>query len=254
MATILRHLTVVIPFRRGSQRFADKAFCEVLGKTLIEHAVENARTISDRPPVLTAPQADLDFLKERITIEGVALVASSESCACATERLVEIAPRLPGDDLLLSLPIDEPAIKSEEIVKAIKNTRHTIDAQHALTFYCDFFTEADYRSPLSAKVVIDQQDKLLYMSRTVIPSTKSGSVDPAALKKNVGAFVFSRHFLARLAELKSQATSLDIVEGLEQLRWLELGLAVRCEKIAHVGFGVDVPEQVALLEERMRCR
>lgn len=74
---------------------------------------------------------------------------------------------------------------------------------------------------------------------------------PTDLKKNVGAFLFERGFLERLRQERSAVTTLDAREGLEQLRWLELGLRVRCLPIQHVGFGVDVPDQLAALERRV---
>jgi CMP-2-keto-3-deoxyoctulosonic acid synthetase len=89
------------------------------------------------------------------------------------------------------------------------------------------------------------------MSRSLIPVSKAGEARLDALSKHVGVFVFGRPALDRLWERRGVATRFAALEGLEQLRWLELGLTLTARRIRHVGFGIDSPEQVALLEKRM---
>lgn len=252
--------TVVVPFRLGSRRFPRKALCRFRsrsapeGKTLIEHALASVSALAPGQIVLTGPAADLEEVGREVDLGALDLLIqpSSESCQSATERLVEIVSGLEGEHFL-SWPVDEPAIDPVEIRQAI-DARPVFDGVGAMTFYCDFFAPEDYLSPLSAKVVLDRDGGLLYISRAPIPVGKDGSVAAAALKKNVGVFVFKRSFLEQLAAHSADETFLDRHEGLEQLRWLELGLGVRCIKIRHIGFGIDVPEQVAALEERAGWR
>lgn len=247
---------VVIPFRLGSERFPRKALCQFRGKTLVEHGLHNGRALADllglSQLVLTGPAEDLEQVQQTVDLEpyGALALPSASNCRCATDRLVELHPRLAGD-LLVSLPIDEPTIEMHEIQRAL-GAPDIFDGVGAVTFYCDFFAPEDYHSPLSAKVVLDRRGRLLYLSRGLIPAAKNGTIDPSALKKNVGAFVFTRAFLEELAASSAVPTTLDRHEGLEQLRWLELGLAVRCLEIRHIGFGIDVPAQLETLERRTR--
>ena len=41
-----------------------------------------------------------------------------------------------------------------------------------------------------------------------------------------------------------------MIEGLEELRLIELGFRVKMHEILHDGFGVDIPEQISILESR----
>ena len=91
------------------------------------------------------------------------------------------------------------------------------------------------------------------MSRSVIPIAKNGNILLNNLKKNVGIFFFRRNFLDELKSHKNTKTYLDELEGLEQLRWLELGFKIKTVKIKHYGFGIDIPEQLNILEERALC-
>ena len=130
---------------------------------------------------------------------------------------------------------------------AIKSNREL------LTLYCEFFCKEDAISKLSAKIVTNNNDEILYMSRSVIPITKNGIIDIKRLKKNVGVFYFRREFLDKLSSYGHRKTELDGFEGLEQLRWLELGFSIKVYRITHYGFGIDVPEQVEQLEKRIQC-
>lgn len=248
---VLDSTTVVIPFRLGSSRFPRKALCRFRGRTLIEHALAHATSLCARRVVITGPAADLDQVGREVDLGAFDAqpLPSSGACRCATERVVELFPGLDGE-YFLTLPVDEPAVDPAEIRRALTD-RSALSEVGAVTFYCDFFAPGDYESPLSAKMVLDRERRLLYISRAVIPVGKDGSVVPGALKKNVGLFLFKRWFLEHLGARASVETSLDRQEGLEQLRWLELGLQVRCLKIHHIGFGIDVPAQVAALEERL---
>lgn len=249
---LLEATTVVVPFRLASARFPGKALARFQGRTLLEHALSLGAALSTAELVLTAPAEDLATVEAALDLSRwrVARIPSRLECRCATDRLLEIQDRLPGDRFL-SLPVDEPALDARALRRALAGATA---AAGATTFYCPFHARQDYLSPLSAKLVLDREGRLLYMSRAVIPVAKDGSVEEAALKKNVGVFLFERSYLERLRALSSLPTRLDRHEGLEQLRWLELGLPLHCQPIEHIGFGVDVPEQLALLEERVRCR
>jgi CMP-2-keto-3-deoxyoctulosonic acid synthetase len=247
------NVTIIVPFRLGSDRFPNKALSLFRGKTLVEHAIDNAALFSPRRIVLTAPREDLEVLGREIEIDPEMVISrpTPHTCASATERVVLLYREFDGD-LFLSLPIDEPAIMPSQICDAITDI-DAFDGAGVITFYCDFFAKEDYLSSLSAKIVTDRRGMMLYMSRGIIPARKDGSVDQGALKKNVGASLFRRAFLEKLESETDTPTTLDRHEGLEQLRWLELGLPIKCFKVRHIGFGIDVPEQILMLEERLRC-
>jgi len=250
-------VTVVVPFRLASERFPNKALCRFRGKTLVEHAVDNGAALSPRRVVLAAPAEDLETVGKELDFEllgrnvgcGLELRPTSVSCQSSHERVLELY-RDYESGLFLTLPIDEPVIRPSELRAAVSGFE-AFDGAGVITFYCDFYAEEDYLSPLSAKVVVDRRGMMLYMSRGIIPVRKDGSVDPAKLKKNVGAYLFKRSFLDELAARVDEPTLLDRHEGCEQLRWIELGFAVKFLKIEHLGVGIDVADQLAVLEERV---
>lgn len=243
----------IVPFRLLSQRFPNKPLCSIFGKTMIENALDIADSIRQGVTILTAPEEDHEKVVDKVPALKKRLytyLGTGKTCRSATERVLELYKQLDGD-MFISIPMDEPALDPGQIDKYIEYvTKNNIDV---LTLYCEFFCIEDAVSKLSAKIVTNNMDEILYMSRSVIPIAKNGTIEIKKLKKNVGVFYFSRGFLDKLKSFHDIETELDKLEGLEQLRWLELGFTIKACKVIHYGFGIDVPEQVEQLEKRIEC-
>jgi 3-deoxy-manno-octulosonate cytidylyltransferase (CMP-KDO synthetase) len=67
--------------------------------------------------------------------------------------------------------------------------------------------------------------------------------------RHVGIYVFRRASLLRFSELPT--TPLEASEGLEQLRALEHGMVIRVVETAQLTVGVDVPEDVKIVEKAL---
>ncbi|MBN2439815.1 MAG: hypothetical protein JXJ04_00660 [Spirochaetales bacterium] len=243
----------IVPFRLQSERFPNKALCRIFGKTLIENILDIVNAVEEGETILTSPEEDYHEVLDKLPglqSKKFSFIPTSTSCKSATERVLELYPQLEGE-LFISIPMDEPALIPSQLERGLEySIKNNVDL---LTLYCDFFCEEDALSGLSAKIVTDNQSRILYMSRSVIPIQKNGTINMSMLKKNVGVFYFKRSFLEDLSSAGSIKTELDTYEGLEQLRWLELGFKIDVCKVVHYGFGIDVHEQVAQLEKRITC-
>ena len=90
---------------------------------------------------------------------------------------------------------------------------------------------------------------MLYNSRAVVPATKDGKLRPLEdYLKHVGIFVIPNDVFVRYGNLWSYTPD---VESLEQNRFLSAGIDVRLSYVKHIGFGIDVPEQIEALEDRL---
>ena len=68
--------------------------------------------------------------------------------------------------------------------------------------------------------------------------------------KHLGLYAFRREALLDFPTLP--VGELERVEQLEQLRWLENGYKIRVSETPHDSVSVDVPEDVARVEQLMR--
>ena len=123
------------------------------------------------------------------------------------------------------------------------------------TFYTKFFNEEDLKSILSCKIIIDNDGCMLYNSRSIIPISKDGTLyDLTVYNKHLGLFMFSKNFLRSFGEYvwSNYKSEIADIEGLEQNRFVDMGIKVKMIEINHIGFGIDQKFQIKLLEERIK--
>ncbi|EYU44936.1 hypothetical protein MIMGU_mgv1a0108732mg, partial [Erythranthe guttata] len=111
----------------------------------------------------------------------------------------------------------------------------------------------DALDPNRVKCVVDNHGYAIYFSRGLIPFNKSGTVNPRfPYLLHLGIQSYDSKFLKIYPELPP--TPLQLEEDLEQLKVLENGYKMKVIKVDHEAHGVDVPEDVAKIEQYMRER
>ena len=233
-------MKLIIPYRLKSSRFPNKYISNFFGKSLIEHSIKLCQGLGD--VIVTAPKED--YVKEVSDLHSeykFDFIPTSLDCKSGTDRVIELSKKF-VDDYYVMIPADEPLIDRYELEKVLSSELDDFNL-----CYCDFYCEEDCTSNLSAKIVSTYDDYLLYQSRMVIPTKKDGTFDYTDCKKCVGIKIFSYWGLRKLCDTE---TKLDKIESLEELKVIELGHRVKLHKIKHIGFGIDIPEQVGLLEDR----
>ncbi len=233
-------MKLVIPYRLESKRFPNKYLVDFLGESLIGHSIRLCQGLGDI--IVTAPQEDyVEKVRDLHSKYNFSFIPTSLDCQSGTDRVIEISKKI-VDDYYVLIPADEPLIEHNELKRVLSSELYNFNL-----CYCDFYCEEDCSSSLSAKIVSTHDDYLLYQSRNVIPIQKNGDFDFKSCKKCVGIKIFS---YKGIQSLYGKKTCLDKVEGLEELKYVELGFKVKLHKIKHIGFGIDIPSQVKLLESR----
>jgi 3-deoxy-manno-octulosonate cytidylyltransferase (CMP-KDO synthetase) len=241
----MRHKVVgVIPARFASTRFPGKPLAAILNKSLIQRTYENAKkaTCLDKLVVATDHQGIFDHVREF----GGDVVMTAADLPTGTDRLASLIRNNPeyDSDLIVNIQGDEPCLDPhiiEETVKALAQ-----DKEAVMSTACSKISrgpEAESRSIV--KCVVDQSNRALYFSRSLIP------FGGASFLRHIGLYVYRKDFLLHYAELPS--TPLQKAEDLEQLKVLENGYIIRVALVEGVSIGVDVPEDIQKVEEIL-CR
>jgi 3-deoxy-manno-octulosonate cytidylyltransferase (CMP-KDO synthetase) len=119
---------------------------------------------------------------------------------------------------------------------------------------------ADVLSPDVVKIVVDENDRAVYFSRSPVPYPRDavrqhGSLQQALenevsvlarFRKHTGLYVYRRGVLLDMAHWPQ--TELERAESLEQLRALEHGVKIKAIKASTSSIGVDTVEDL----ERVR--
>jgi 3-deoxy-manno-octulosonate cytidylyltransferase (CMP-KDO synthetase) len=226
---------VVIPARYQSSRFPGKPLVDICGKPMIQHVWEKCCIAVDASQVYVA--TDSDKIAQCVSEFGGQVVMTSSTCLTGTDRLAEANETL-NCDFLVNVQGDEPVIDPENITKVIESYLQTNQITNA---YSRILTEEEFRSRTIPKTVVSKSGKLLYMSRSPIPLTKKGEFQIAY--KQVCVYAFGRRDLEFFSSMQEK-TTLEQVEDIEILRFLESDIPVRMVEVPSGTLAVDVPEDV----------
>ena len=257
----------IIPARHHSVRLPGKLLASLAGRPMIQHVVECCLRVDGVRRVVVAT--------DHVEIAAAAQAAGADTCLTpsdlpsGTDRVAAAAQDYPSE-IILNVQGDEPLLDPGELGRALS-------AFHSDG--CDFGT---LRSPLResrdlwdanvVKVVTDCEGRALYFTRGPAPFPKAewigagagrpeaGAIGvggrivfanapelPGPYAVHVGVYFYRRAGLVRWARL--EPSTLERVEGLEQLRLLEAGEVIRTYEVVASHPGVNTKEDL----ERVRA-
>jgi 3-deoxy-manno-octulosonate cytidylyltransferase (CMP-KDO synthetase) len=235
-------VNIFIPARYHSSRFEGKPLADILGKSMIERVYEQASKVPSVSQV-TVLTDDLRILNEVMEFGGNCLM-TYEDHASGTDRILEVLKKNGFEGIIINLQGDEPLIDPLLIESLIRefNLADTeiVTACNRITHSEDLF---DYNV---VKVVRSTANHALYFSRNVIPAFKELPyrewIFNTTYYRHIGVYAFRSDVLQKISSLPF--SKLEKAENLEQLRWMEAGIKIKCIETEYESIGVDVPDDV----------
>ena len=244
----------IIPARYASTRFPGKPLAILGGKTVIRRVWEQVSRVIDDVAVAT----DDRRIAEAVEAFGGRAVITSPDHRSGTDRCYEAYCLIGREyDVVVNVQGDEPFISPSQIraLTACFDDESTDIATLVKPFAPSDGIEA-LENPNSPKVVIDNESRAIYFSRSVIPYLRgverSEWLARHTFYKHIGMYAFRRDALREVTSLPQ--SSLERAESLEQLRWLENGYKIGVGITDIETVGIDTPEDLARAEEFLRTR
>ncbi|OYY65729.1 3-deoxy-manno-octulosonate cytidylyltransferase [Sphingomonas sp. 28-62-11] len=255
-------VAIIIPSRYASTRYPAKPLAFLHGpdgvsKPLIEWTIDAARAVPGGANVYVA--TDHSAIAAAAEAAGASVLMTPESCANGTERcaaaldeltdIPDIVVNFQGDALLTppfviesliaamvadpSIDVATPVIRASPAVQ-----RRLIDDQRAGRVG-------------GTTVTFGHSRDALYFSKSVIPHLPPARIgDPALpLFFHIGVYAYRVPALRAYADLP--VGTLELLEGLEQLRFLEAGKPVRIVDVRDPGhdlWELNNPEDIPFIE------
>ena len=229
---------VVIPARFASSRFPGKALADLGGKSVLLRCVEQVRKAVPNEVIIVA--TDDQRIATECERNGIQWEMTSTSCLTGTDRVAEVAQRH-NAEWFVNVQGDEPFLDPTGLLSLLTAVSNADLAAGVINAYSHISSEADFRSSTVPKVVVDQQNRLLYISRGAIPTGKS--LEFSTAKRQIGMYAFRKSALKAFSE-RTVKTPLEHIEDVEILRFLELGITVRMIEVDSVGIAIDTPEDL----------
>jgi len=228
----------VVPARLGSTRFFGKLLAPLFGKPVVVHALERAAAAGcfDRVVCLT----DSAEIGAAVAAHGFEWALSDEA-ANGTERIARSLAALDAlgidADLFVNLQGDEPAFPEEGLRALCAALRREPDAVHLLV-HEDAPSAEEIANPNRVKVAVDAEGRIAGFFRAA-PANRG--LAAAALRLQLGAYGYSRAYLAAYAALPPSSAEIELSH--EMLR--APGLAPLRAHPSRPGASVDVPEDLS---------
>lgn len=244
----------IIPARLQSTRLPRKLLLAETGKPLIQYVWEIASACRVLDEVIVA--TDSQEIADAVNGFGgrAELTADHPS---GTDRVAEIVRRCCSDaEIVVNLQGDEPELETETITALVDAI--TSSGAEMATVAAPIRDASVVASPDCVKVVMDDQQRALYFSRSPIPFVRDGSVQKLLAEStttpwflHVGLYAYRRDFLLELTNLPP--SSLEQIEKLEQLRALQVGATISVAVVPQAAVGIDTPADYEEFVVRQRA-
>lgn len=252
---------VVIPARAGSSRLPRKPLRLIAGRTLLHRTIAMARAatagLPDTQLLVATDDQEIAAHARAAGCDAVltdSAIATGSGRALAAARQCETPPRF-----IVNLQGDSPfqpegALRA--VIAALEAGAAVATPVIALDWPAlDALRDHKRRSPFSGTTCARAPDgRALWFSKTIIPAIR----DEQALRqsqplspvwRHVGLYGYTLDALTRFEA--APPTALENLEGLEQLRLLELGIPVTTVPVSPPLFdssGIDTEADIARVE------
>ena len=254
---------IFIPARYQSTRFPGKPLAKLKGaggveKSLIQRSWDAAMSVTgvDEVHILT----DDNRIREASEKFGASVLMTSSSCRNGTERCAEAVGSLEQKaNLIVNLQGDAPLtpphyvaalIAAMETDLSIKMSTPVLKTpkEHLAKLQND---RANGRVGATTAVFAANNDAL-YFSKEVLPFYDNAPNDAVPVYHHVGCYAYRPETLSQYGKLVEGP--LEKREGLEQLRFLENGIPVKCIEVDSHGrefWELNNPSDIELIEAIM---
>lgn len=232
----------VIPARLASTRLPRKVLREIAGRPLVAWVYEAARKASDLDEVLVA--TDADEVMQTCARLGIPAALTSGDHPSGTDRVWEIAQSRAAD-VYVNIQGDEPFVTAGHVARLVEPFRTTPETQ--VSTLCIRATPDEVDARHVNKVVFGAGGRALYFSKFGIPFDRDGR--GAVRYKHIGLYAYRRPALETFHRLPP--STLERIEGLEQLRFLEHGVSITVMETTEPTIGVDTEEDLRAVEARL---
>lgn len=244
-AEVKERIIAVVPARLASTRLPRKMLREIAGKPLLGWVVQAAQQCSALDELIVA--TDVEEIAVYVRSLNCRVEMTDPELASGTDRVCAVARRVPGD-VFINIQGDEPLLHPEQIETLVALFLRPEVHVGTLMTPC---AQEDVANPNAVKVVAAPDGRALYFSRAAIPFDRDNS-GATEYWKHLGFYGFRRAVLEQFPSLPP--SKLEAAERLEQLRFLEAGIAIHVAVTPHDSIGVDTEADMVAVEKILLAR
>ena len=229
-----------------SKRFHGKLLELYRGKEILRHVLEQAHRI-DVPSLDVWVATDSEIISSKVIDWGGKVFMSQPGLNNGTERVAEFSRSIPKD-FYVNVQGDDPTISLEVMIKTVENL---LENKYQVVTPCYKITDENvFMDANKVKLVKKVSNSVIYFSRSPIPNLaglqnmekNSANVDYSHFLGHIGVYGYTYEALQIYNALPE--SSLERIEKLEQLRFIENGIDVGTFLVDFKPSAVDCPKDL----------
>lgn len=236
---------IIIPARYASTRYPGKPLATILGKPMILWVAELSSTAIGSENVYIA--TDDERILRVVEQAGYQAVLTTENALTGTDRVAQAA-QLINADIYINVQGDEPLLNPLDIIK-IRNKKIT-NLKKIINGYCWMGDHEDPNNVNIPKLITNDQNELVYVSRSALPAFKEIKYAPTRYKKQVCIYAYTLKELTKFHEY-GRKSNLENSEDIEILRFFEMGKKICMVETSVGSLAVDEPEDIIKVENEL---
>jgi len=233
----------VIPTRLASTRLPGKILREIAGRPMLAYVYEAARACSQLQDIIVA--TDSEEIATVCRQNGWHWRLTSPAHRSGAERVYEVAQKIAAD-VYVNVQGDEPLARREHLDGLLELMQREGVEVGTLKTACAL---QDLDNPNAVKVVTALDGRALYFSRATIPFDRDGSGE-LYYYKHLGFYAYRKAALDAFCSWPE--SQLERSERLEQLRFLDHGIAIHVAETPFDTVGVDTEDDLQRVEAILR--
>jgi len=233
---------IIIPARYGSSRFKGKPLYKILGREMVLRVADICVKVVGKKNLYIATDSKKIF--KVVLNSGYKSIMTSSKCLTGTDRVAQAAIRIKSN-IYINVQGDEPTINPDDIKSVIK-----AKIKYPNYVICGYDKVHKYENPVSInlpKVVVNEKQELIYISRAAVPGKKK-KTDKVNYLKQVCIYAFNKTQLKKF-NLNNKKSATEKIEDIEILRFFDLNVKIKMIRLNSNSVAVDELHDVKKAEK-----
>ena len=237
----MKKIIIVIPCRLKSKRLKEKLIKKVNGKEIFLHTYERCCLAINKKNIYIATDSSKIF--SICKVKGINVIKTSKNKITGSDRIREFSKKILAENYI-NVQGDEPIIDPKNIKKVIQFTKK--DNSKVYNCYAEIQPSEAIKTSVP-KVVLNNNEELVYMSRSVIPFNHSNT--KIKYFKQICIYSYPRKVLNFF---KNKKTKNEKNEDIEILRLIENGISVKMIRVHNNSFAIDTQQDYKKLKKTLK--
>ncbi len=261
---------IAIPARLESKRFPRKLLAKIDNESILERVIKQCAIHFNKEQIfLCTDSLEIENLCKKWEIQ---VIMTSRICNSGTERIASVLDKIISKawkidlknkekikflkkTLIINVQADQPYINPEIIKSIDKKFRKSKNGFSILTPIYKLGPKKIH-DPNIVKTIIDKNKNALYFSRSTIPYIRDKKFEDwhkfATFYGHVGVYGYRANILRKWRNLSS--SSLEKMEALEQLKFLEAGIQIKTFLISGDVQSIDTKKQLIKMKKNIELK